>query len=894
MLHEQVKSLFDESMKVSLDRLAPQNSDNLDLVKNYLATCQEGIRHVHEGGGTGLQVASLRTIVIDRLIKALFDLAGREYCLKYQKSDQKCTIVALGGYGRRELSPASDIDIMFLYPWKIGAYIETVIERVLYILWDTGLDIGYSTRNIDDCVKMSDDLVAKTSLVDSRFICGDEETYNSYGKTLYDKIFSKNVHSFIEEKVIEGEERRKKFGGSVYILEPNIKEGDGGLRDYHTALWAAKIRFRVDDFKALNIKGLINDREYDEVISTYDFMVRVRNDLHFLAGRKFEQLTFDFQEKIALNMGYQNKEESLAVEQLMKEYYLTANLIKELSEIIIERCFYGRSKKVAFGFISKRKLSHGFMIFRGELTITDKDLFKKDPLSIMRLFEFSQLHGVPINPFARECLRGNLDLIDNNFRNSPEAGVIFRNILKGEWDVAGCLTLMHKLEVLDRYLPRFGDVKCQVQHDVYHIYTVDIHSLFAVKELRMLSTGDYQERYPLTSALMREIEKPEVLYMAALWHDVGKGRGGKHEELGANIAKKEGKRIGFSKKEVEDICFLVLKHLRLSHTAQRRDLNDPELILDFAKEVGDLERLKMLYLLTFADIRAIGPDVWTNWKGALFWELYTKAAEVFETETFEIEDTKERIRQIKKDVRKLVSGEYPLQDVNAFLKSMHARYFLSNTPTIIAEHLSVAMRFAEPLCLDTKDVERRRSTRLIVITLDSPGLFSNITGVLSANNLNIMSAQVFTRTGGEVLDVFQVTDASGGMVKDRRKWEKVETDLRDVIQGVRKVDSFMKKEGPSILTSKYTPKVKTRVFVNNDISQSNTVIEVFAEDRIGLLHVIAKALTDLGLYIDISKISTMGEQATDVFYVKDIFGQKIYHREKLDEIRDKLLEAVGG
>lgn len=894
MLHERVKNLFDEAMNASLSILAPRNNDNLELVKNYLATCTEGIRHVHEGGGTGLQVASLRTIVIDRLIRALFDLAGREYCLKYPKSDQNCTIVALGGYGRRELSPASDIDIMFLYPWKIGPYIETVIERVLYILWDTGLDIGYSTRNIDDCVKMSDDLVAKTSLVDSRFICGDEETYNSYRKTIYDKIFSKNIDSFIEEKVREGEERRKKFGGSVYILEPNIKEGDGGLRDYHTALWAAKIRFRVDDFKALNIKGLLNDREYEEVNSTYDFMVRVRNDLHFLAGRKFEQLTFDFQEKIALNMGYGNKEESLAVEQLMKKYYLTANSIKELSEIIIERCLSGKGKKVLFGFMSKRKLSRGFMIFRGELTLTDKDLFKKDPLSIMRLFELSQLHGVPINAFARECLRENLDLIDNNFRNSAEAGVIFRNILKGEWDVAGCLTLMHKLEVLDRYLPRFGEVKCQVQHDVYHIYTVDIHSLFAVKELRQLTAGEYHEKYPLTSALMKEIEKPEVLYIAALWHDVGKGQGGKHEEIGADIARKSGKRIGFSKKEVEDICFLVLKHLRLSHTAQRRDLNDPELILDFAKEVGNLERLKMLYLLTFADIRAIGPDVWTAWKGSLFWELYTKAAEIFEKGIFEIEDTRERVKQIKKDVRKLVSGEYPVKDVNAFLKSMHARYLLSNTPGIIAEHLRVVMKFEEPLCLETKDIERRRTTRLIIITIDSPGLFSNITGILAANNLNIMSAQVFTRKGGEVLDVFHVTDASGNVVKDKRKWEKVEKELREVIQDVIKVDSLMKEEGASILTSKYTPKVKTRVFVNNDISQSNTVIEVFAEDRIGLLYVIAKALTDLGLYIDISKISTMGEQATDVFYVKDIFGQKIYHKEKLDEMRDKLLEVVGG
>ena len=884
---------FEEANLNCLAKLAPNGTGNLALVKEYLSSCMNVIEDIHNAGGAGMEVAALRSIAIDRLISALFDLAGREYCLKYTKADQKCTIVALGGYGRGELSPASDIDLMFLYPWKVGSYTETVIERILYILWDTGLDVGYSTRNISECIKVSSDLVAKTSLIDSRYLCGDEALFDDYKKAVSQQLFSKNVDAFIQDKVAEAEERRKKYGDSVYILEPDIKEGDGGLRDLHTALWAAKVKFKVDDFKDLNLKGILSDSEYTELSSVFEFMLRLRNEMHFTVKRKSEQLSFELQEKISKKIGYVDKDGSLAVEQLMKEYYLTANRIKELSGIIIERCLNKDARRSLGKFIRQRDLSDGFKLFGGDITISDKDLFKKRPSAMMRLFELSQLHGVQIHSFARERLRENLDRIDDDFRASPDVNRSFMNILKSEWDVTGTLKLMHKLEVIDRFIPEFGEVRCQVQHDIYHIYTVDTHSLFAVEELRRLMLGEQKEAYPLRTALMEELERPEVLYLAALLHDVGKGKGGRHEEIGAEIAARVAGRIGFSKEDIDDIEFLVLSHLRLSHTAQRRDLNDPKLILDFAMEMGTLERAKMLYLLTYADIRAIGPDVWTEWKSALFHELYTKTAEVFEMGTFEVEDAKEKIAKVALDVEHIIGKDYPTKDVRAFTSSMPERYLLSKTPKKISEHFMIAMRYTPPLSIDLKHNERRGYTRLIVTTIDSPSLFYKISGVLAGNGITILGADIYTRKNGEVLDIFHVKSAIENLPIDQKRWARVEGDLLDVIQGERKAEDVMKEYcKPSILDDKYSPKIKPRVIINNEISDSNTVVEIHAQDRVGLLYTISKILVKQGLYIEVSKISTMGEKVTDVFYLKDIFGQKIFYREKLDEIKKELEDAL--
>ncbi len=876
-----------------LENLSPNESENLSLVKKYLQNCMTAVRKVHEARGAGHEVVALRTLVVDDLLKALFDLAGREYCLKYPTADHKSAVVAIGGYGRGELSPASDIDIMFLYPWKITPYLETVVERVLYALWDSGLDVGYSTRNISDCIKISSDLVAKTSLIDSRYLCGDQSLFDEYKKAIGDDVFSKNVDAFIRNKIEEADERRIKYGGSVYILEPDIKEGDGGLRDLHTALWAAKIKFKVEDFKELNQKGIINDREFGEIMTASNFMLRVRNELHFQGSRKSDQLTFDLQEKIATSLGYSDQPDRLAVEQLMRDYYLTASNIKEISEIVLDRCLESNVRRSVARFVTKRDLSYGFKLFGGEITLSDKDLFKKDPRCIMRLFELSQTYGAPIRAFAADALRESLDHIDDDFRALPEVNESFLNILKSEWDVTGTLRLMHKFEVLGRYIPEFGKVNCQVQHDLYHIYTVDIHSLFAVEELRRLSFGEYKEQYPVRTALMEEVEKPELLYLAALLHDVGKGKGGKHEEVGAGIADRVARRIGFSENDAKDIVFLVLKHLRLSHTAQRRDLTDPKLILDFAREMETLERLKMLYLLTFADIKAIGPDVWTEWKSALFLDLYTKTAAVFERGTFEIEEIKEKIAAIYKEVESsLVDDEIPKEVATAFLDSMPERYLLSTTPLKIVEHMKVAGRFREPLTLDITHNEARKHTKLIVVTLDVPGLFSWICGVLAANGIGILNAKVFSRSGGEVLDVFHVEGEGGGVVSEKTKWEKVENDLLDVIQGVRKITDVVKRKKSSILKAKYKPHVKTRIIVDNETSDSHTVIEVFAQDKLGLLYVITSTLSKLRIYTDVAKISTMGEQVTDVFYVKDSFGQKIFYDVKLDEMKAKLEKAV--
>ena len=525
--------------------------------------------------------------------------------------------MAIGGYGRSELNPYSDIDVLFLYPSNMNSYLKSLTEGILYHLWGLGLTVGFSTRNTADCVKIAkSDLTARTALMDTRLIAGDEALYVEMEEVVLKDVIGKGVDDFIRDKVKEGEERHAKYGSSVYILEPNIKEGEGGLRDIHTALWVSKARFKAGTFRQLMKKGVINPKELKFFERSTEFLFRVRNELHYLSGRKNDQMMFDYQEKIAAFMGFRDTGQHLAVEGFMRGYYIYARNVSQFSRMLIKRASAGPG--IGGRLLHKmiqREIGEGFKVFHNSITVTSPSLFEKTPFLLMKAFELSQRHALPLNDFTEELIRKGLRLADDSFRRSNEVNASFLAVLKGKRDVYETLATMHDLRLLGKLIPEFGKTFCRVQHDIYHVYTLDAHSLFTVMELRRLMEGKYEKEFPFLTNLAREIDNQHVLVLAGLFHDIGKGGGRDHSDAGAEMVKEIALRMGLPEPDAAVLEFLVKKHLLMAHISQRRDISDERLILDFCREVGDPEKLKMLYLLTFADIRAVGPDVWDPMEG---------------------------------------------------------------------------------------------------------------------------------------------------------------------------------------------------------------------------------------------------------------------------------------
>jgi len=470
----------------------------------------------------------------------------------------------------------------------------------------------------------------------------------------------------------------------------------------------------------------------------------------------------------------------------------------------------------------------------------------------------------------------------------------FLEILRNPLRVAETLRDMHHLQFLNHFIPEFGHIYCKVQHDAYHIYTVDIHSLFAIEEIVKLWRGDYRDKKPLLTKIANDIEKRDLMLLAVLFHDIGKGGGKDHCNKGADMIPTIARRLGLGKEDSQRLEFLVRSHLLMTHISQRRDLHDDKLIVQFARGMGMSENLKMLYLLTFADIKAVGPDVWSEWKGLLLQELYEKTYEVLERGDFRLERRSEKVRNRKRKVVELLEEEFGERTVKDVLKTMGTRYLLSHRSAEIVEHIRLLLsRGDRTLVMKIEHEPQGQYSQLTISTVDIPGLFSKITGVMAANGINILGAQIFTQGNGVALDTLQVRSPSGEVITDPEKWQRVEEDLISVIEGRARVDDLvMKRHRPSLLTGRPMPRSPNRVEIDNEVSDEYTVIDIYAHDKVGLLYQITKALKELGLYIGVSKISTKVDQAADTFYVQDIFGQKITLAEKLDEIRSRLLESL--
>ncbi|MBI5233467.1 MAG: [protein-PII] uridylyltransferase [Deltaproteobacteria bacterium] len=869
-----IKDLFgDETKAVSLS------------TKEYLKKGEEGIRKVHLSAASGSGEVLRYTHLIDGLLESLF----KRFSSGLQKKD-RLALVAVGGYGRAELNVRSDIDLMLLYAKRLTPEIEGISKEILYALWDTGLDVGFSIRTIDETIRLaSGDLSTMTSLLDRRFIAGDALLFKELESAIKKKLLtSRKTSAFIEEKLEENRQRHEKYGGSVYILEPNIKEGEGGLRDLHTAHWIVKARNGSNQTEPFPAQGL-SAIETGELRLSLDFMFWVRNDLHLAAGRKHDQLGFDHQERIAALLRFKDTARQLAVESFMQQYYRHATNILRFSELIISREV--KKPKRLIPLLSRKKaVDQCFHIEDGLLHVADEDLFTKKPEAMLRAFEHVQSLGIEISRKTKDLVLMNLHRIDDAVRSSEEAASTFMRIMKGR-NLYKTLSEMHRLRLLDMYIPEFADIGGKVQHDLYHIYTVDTHTLFAIRELDLLRHGHKKEFF-LFSTLFEEMERPDLLSLGVLLHDIGKSIGKGHAEKGAGLVPVICSRLGLSEDDTETVRFLVKKHLILADTAQYRDLHDERLIIELAKKVGTIERLNMLYLLTFADIRAVGPEVWTQWKAALFHELYFKALTVLERGTFEVEEAEAKLERIRKDVMDLIA-EDERQLVENFFGLLPASYFLSTSPRDIVGHMRVVNGLKDvPLVMRVKQDRERSYTELVICTHDTHGLFSMITGAMAANNVNILGARINTLRNGIALDILHVESIMKEPITDEAKLKAIENDLMDVITGRVQVEKLVTRRSPSILDKKARPRVPTRVELDNEVSQVCTVIDIHAQDRIGLLYDITSTLTALGLYIYITKIATRGGEAADIFYVKDIFGQKIYYNERLKEIIERLYKVL--
>jgi [protein-PII] uridylyltransferase len=868
------------------------------LAREYLDEVRGELFRRHREGAGGLEIVREFTAAMDNLLRAIYRYADAQHSRRFSRLNQRLTMIARGGYGRAELNPYSDVDLLFLHDYKPGPYLEVVTETILHASWDAGLIVGYAVRGAAECVKMAaEDLKEKTAILDARFLSGDDKLYAQFDKALVNDVLNRNQREFFKAKLDESRDRHKHYGESIYLLEPQLKEGEGGLRDLHTALWLAKVKYKVHSLPELVQKAIITEAELAEVIAAQDFLFRVRNSLHFLSRRHTDQLTFEYQEQIAPILGFGGDDGLAASARLMRAYYQQASAIHRFSDGLIARVTEEMTPGRFLRRMPGRQIRPGVLIQQRLLGIGDADFFKRAPLNLITVFADCQAHGVELSGSAYQLVRDNLYLIDDTMRRDPRAGMALMGILSARQRVAETLEAMHRAGVLGAIIPEFGNLYARVLHDLYHIYTVDRHSLAAVRELERLRTGEFKDSNPLLTEVAREYDALPIIFLSLLLHDIGKGHGHDHHERGAVLTAEVCARLGLDGEETDLVVFLVRNHLMMSQVAQKGDVDDVRTVDDFARQVGSIDRLKALYLLTFADMRAVAPNVYNNWRDMLLSDLYMKALKLLEQGDREAVDPARRLALVKAAVReRLAAANAPANQIASFLESMPDRYFLTAPEADIPMHFELTRAAADnPLVCRHRHFPDLEFTEFIAVTRDQPGLFSRIAGALTANNLNILSARITTRTDGVALDVFRVSHprGGGGMAMEEERWQRVGRDLEQVLAGERDITALVADARRVRLGGrKFVRRVRTEVTVDNRSSEQFTVVDVFTQDRVGLLFAITHTLYQLGCVIHLARISTNADQALDVFYISDRGGDKIVDLERMRALRAGLIDKL--
>ncbi len=890
------------ALSATLDALAsearePPRGKVVEALRQALQRGRAEIRGRFDAGATGTEVVRSLSFLMDQLIRSLYDFVGAHvYPLANPTAGEHMTVVAVGGYGRGELAPYSDIDLLFLLPYKPTPHTEQVVEYMLYTLWDVGLKVGQATRSVEETLRQARaDLTIRTAVLEARYIWGDEKLFADLKRRFESEIIKRSAGEFVQAKLAERDERHRRLGDSRYVVEPNVKEGKGGLRDLQTLFWIAKYIYRVDDVEKLVELGVLSAKEAHRFERAQNFLWTVRCHLHFLTDRAEDRLTFDRQGEVGRRMRYTDHAGTRGVERFMKHYFLVAKDVGDLTRIFCAQLEIEQERRPRFTWKPwglRRRSIAGFIVDAGRLDVQSETAFRDDPVNLLRLFHVAQEHGLDINPRALRLITQSLKLIDTRLRADPEANRLFMEMLTSRKEPEITLRRLNEAGVFGRFVPDFGRVVAQMQYDMYHVYTVDEHTIFAIGILGKIEAGELQRELPLASEIVHTIDSRRALYVAVLLHDIAKGRGGDHSEIGAQVAERLGPRLGLSAEETETVVWLVRFHLLMSNTAFKRDIDDAQTIRDFAARVQSPERLKLLLILTAADIRAVGPKVWNGWKATLLRELYYRAVE--EMSGGLVADSRDQRIAAAQQAVKALLPDFSTVEIEAFLAKGYPSYWLSFDTETQARHARLtreAERSQAPLTVDTRVDAHRAVTEVTLYTADHAGLFSRIAGALALAGANIVDAKILTLTNGMALDTFTVQDQSGGAFDRPDKLAKLAVLFESVLSGRIKPHLELAKPG-AIQSRTRVFTVPPRVLIDNKASLTHTVIEVNGRDRPGLLFEVTRALTTLNLQISSAKISTYGEKVVDVFYVKDLFGYKVEHEQKLRDIRERLTEVM--
>ncbi len=869
----------------------------VELLRDALAQGRAEIaRRLCERPTAGHDCAEAQAFLVDQLLRIIHDHVVTSVCPGDNRAPgERLTIMAVGGYGRGEMAPHSDVDVAFITPIKQTPWCERVIEAMLYLLWDLALKIGHSSRSLDEMVRMShSDLTIRTAMLEGRYVWGDQALYAEAQQRFWDEVVAGSERQFVSEKLGERADRHKRQGDSRYVVEPNIKEGKGGLRDLHTLYWIGKYIHKVRTPAQLVDVGLLTADEYRAFRRAENFFWAVRCHLHLLTNRAEDRLTFDVQRAVAARMNFTDRPGKSAVERFMQFFFLQAKQVGSLTGVFLAQLdeqFARRQRRGPVAtFRARARTVKGYRIARGRIAAPRDDWFAEAPVRLLEIFVLADSERLEIHPATMRMIARDARLVDAALRRDPAANALFMELLTSRNDPETVLRWLNEAGVFGRFVPEFGRVNAQMQFDMYHHYTVDEHTIRAIGLLARIEKGDLAKDHPLASEVIAKVQSRRALYVSVLLHDIAKGRGGDHSVLGAEIALKLCPRLGLDEAETQTTSWLVRYHLLMSDTAMKRDLADWKTIADFIAVVETLDRLRQLTLLTIVDIRAVGPGVWNSWKRQLLTDLYEAAEERLRLGHAQ-HGRAHRVAAKKEAVAGRLGNSAGL--VEQFSSQLGDSYWIAESEDVIAMNLAqLAAAKGAPLTITTEYDASRGATLVMVLAADHPGLFYRIAGGIHLAGGNIIDARIHTAHNGMAVDNFLVQDPLGRPFSESGQLERLHTAIADALSNRTRMQPQLAAR-PLARPRADAFDVRPRCDFDNQASQRFTVVEIAARDRPALLNRLARALFDSRLIVHSAHIATYGERAVDVFYVTDLFGGKIDAPARLKAVEKRLLDAAG-
>ena len=864
--------------------LANSVNSPIPIFKKALRSASDVLKERFLAGRSATELVLLRAQVVDTLLQY-------SWSLYFNKDDVNIALIAVGGYGRGELHPHSDIDLQILIRKKVEPYHDAIVCFTTF-LWDIGLEVGHSVRSLKQCVKEAKhDITIATNLLESRLLCGPKDLFNEQQiMTSAKKIWPSK--KFFAAKWEEQQARHKRFADATYNLEPNIKESPGGLRDIQMIGWVVKRHFNAETLYDLVTHGFLTKPEYITLIEGQSFLWRIRFGMHILTKRREDRLLIEHQRALAQQFGYQDDARNLAVEKFMRDYYRTVMELNRLNEMLLT--LFQEELLVRPSLFRKPKpLNKRFQARAGFLEVTNENIFKKYPFAILEVFllleQNEKLKGVRANTIR--LIRNHLDLIDQDFRDNLGCQSLFMEILKQPHGITHELRRMNRYGVLAKYLPPFNAIVGLMQHDLFHVYTVDEHIMMVIRNVRRFTVPEFRHEFPLCSKTIQTIPKQELLILAGLFHDIAKGRGGSHSELGADDAYAFCKQHKLSEYDSQLVKWLVLNHLVMSSTAQKKDISDPDVIHDFAREVGDINRLNYIYLLTVADIRATGPEVWNSWKDTLLRDLYMATVQVL-TRGLDIPVlSSELIESTREEaLATLLRNNLDQSKVKNFWQNFDNDYFIRHSADEISWHTQSILQQGSnlPVVL-LRNRQGRGGTELLVYADDHEKTLAHITSVLEQSGLDIADARVLMTKNKYLLNSFVLLDENGNSLNDLHQMDEIQ---KKILQRLHKPDSELPEPHQHISRQAKAFKAKTDVSFWQDEKSSRTVLQVIASDRPGLISRISRAFLYCDVQLHKAKIATYGTRAEDIFFITSRSGKPLQSAGQFDCLEKSLKEFI--